>query len=481
MTACIEHRFPGFTSGTMISNEELCTTGSDHAVITWVTSQPCPVITVYIGEDPAQLTGMTAVSNSRYHQVELTGLKPGTQYWYQVESGGARGPLNLFQTLPVPEGMYLFSFAVISDTHIPAGNILDDANKLYFGKLSEYADVLMAQSITDVKKRKVDLVVFTGDLTDTARRTQYLKLRNQLLPRLGDTPRYLCIGNHDKFTNYGGVGERGFTEYLTGGKPACQSAVFGERQFVMLDSCRQNDNWGHLDDGQLCWLESVLGMNGGRPVFIFLHHPCNGFDLWFGLKNHRDFKKIIKRYPSVQGVFCGHMHRNRVTTDRLIAGYVPFVEIPATVQFPCAYGVIKVYEQGFEYSSYKVGRLDLSEMSRERFILKNGGKAIFSRYSFGGMADRSFALYNGRMYRPKLYELSVTLEDQKAVKLFTDAQLHDGASLAPFEPGRTRVLLGRFQSLRAARLMQKQKLSLYNVNIQIKEEGSHESSITIKE
>ncbi len=448
----------------VISNEELCTIGSDHAVVTWVTSRPCFRVTVYIGEDPARLTGVGIVSGPTYHWAELAGLRPATRYWYQVEGAGARGPLNCFQTLPAPEGKFLFRFGIITDAHLSDGNPFQDANRLFLGKLGEYAGTLLSQAIHDTRERDVDLVVFGGDLTDTAERAQYLKVRDEALPLLGGTPCLLCIGNHDKFTRHGGIGERGFFEYLAGRERGYQNAWFKGCNFVLLDTCRENDNLGYLDAAQLRWLEDTMGDSGGRPVFIFLHHPVSGFDLWYGLKNPQDFTGLIGRFPCVQGVFCGHMHRGKVTTIPRAAGDVPCVEVPATVQYPCAYGVVRVYEKGYEYNSYKVSRLDLSELSRERFILKNKGQAVFSSYSFGGIGDRGFSFFNGLLQRPELYELAVVLSQASAGRLYGETQPAGGCSVTPAGPGRTRVVFGRFAGLDLALRARREKAAFYKVN-----------------
>ena len=457
----------GGTSPAIISNEELCTIGSDHAVVTWVTSRPCPRVTVRIGEDPTRLAGVTVMSDSEYHSVELTGLQPATRYWYQVESAGARGSLSCFQTLPAPEGKYLFSFGIITDAHVSAEHTFNDPNRLFLGKLSEHADVLLTQAILDAQERKVDLVVFTGDLTDTGDRSQYLQVRDEVLPSLGRTPYLLCIGNHDKFTRYGGVGERGFYEYLAVRERGYQSTGFKGYNFVLLDACLENDNLGYLDAAQLEWLEGTLRESGGRPAFVFLHHPANGFDLWFGLRNGQDLTRLIGRFPCVQGVFCGHMHRAKITTDRPDKGDLPYVEVPATVQYPCAYAVVRVYEKGYEYNSYKVSRLDLSELSRDRFILKSGGQAVFTWYSLGGLGDRCFSYSNGLLQRPELYELSITLNQARALRFYQQTQATGGSSLAPVNAGTTRVVLGRFSCLGLAQRAHREKAALYGVHAAI--------------
>lgn len=442
---------PMSLSGTIIINEELCTVGNDHAVITWVTPKRIANTTIYIGEDPVRLNKNTFLSNTEFHWVEVFNLQPSTRYWYRVESNGAKGPLNSFTTLPKPEGKYLFSYALFSDIHISCGDSTADINEIYFGKLVEYSSPLLIQCILDSKRRNIDLAVITGDLTDSASQIQYLVLRDQLLPYFGDTPYLLCIGNHDKYLKESGMGEQGFLNYVAKRENTYTSIIFRDYNFLLIDSCRQEDNWGYIAPDQMQWLENMLRKSRGRPSYLFLHHPCNGLDVWFGIKNYREFLKTIRPFPDVQGVFSGHIHRNKVTTNRLMTGNLPYVEVPATVQFPCAYAVVRVYENGFEYNSYKVSRLDWSEMSRERFILKNGGKAIFTWYGFGGIDDRSFSYFNGRLYRPKQYELSVTVDHKRAIELYEQAQSFDGASLAPAAHiSKFKVILGRYESLHLA-------------------------------
>jgi len=466
---------------TIIANEELCTVGNDHAVITWVTPQESTDSTIHIGKEPARLNKSTFATNTEFHMVEVPDLRPATRYWYRVESNGTRGPLNSFTTLPKPAGKHLFSYALFSDIHISCGDSTGDINEIFFGKLVEYASPLLIQGILDSKKRNIDLAVITGDLTDSASRIQYSLWRDHLLPCFGATPCLLCIGNHDKYSKDSGLSEQGFLNYLAGRGKTYIGTTFRDYDFLLLDSCRQDDNWGYIAPEQMQWLEDMLKKSRGRPSFLFLHHPCNGIDVWFGLKNYREFQRIIRQFPGVQGVFSGHIHRNKVTTNRLHTGDLPYVEVPATVQFPCAYAVVRVYENGFEYNSYKVSRLDWSEMSRERVILKNGGKALFSWYSFGGIDDRSFSYFNGRLERPKQYELSVTVEHKKALELYDRAQSFDGASLAPAaHTGKVKIILGRHESLCLAVQSLQQKFSRYGMQVRLIKDGNYDIPKEIK-
>ncbi|MCG9968497.1 metallophosphoesterase family protein [Pelotomaculum terephthalicicum JT] len=462
------------TSYPAICNEELCTVGYDHAMITWATPKRLADTTICFGDTPERLTKYTVNQNTQYHWVEIHGLKSSARYWYRVECKEAQGPLNSFTTLPKPEGRHLFSYAIFSDTHIASTNPAQDINEIYFGKLVEYSSSLLVQCIQDSKRRNIDLAVLTGDLTDSANKQQYLELRNQILPCFGDTPHLLCIGNHDKYTKDSGIGEQGFLDYVSNREKTCANYVFRDYQFILVDSCRENNNWGYIDQNQLQWTKNIL-QNEGKPSYLFLHHPCNGPDLWFGVKNHIELKKTIRPFSCVQGVFCGHIHRNKVTANRFMTGNLPYVEVPATVQFPCAYAVVQVFENGFVYNSYKVSRLDLSEMSRGRFILKNGGNAIFTWYGLGGIGDRCFSYSNGRLFRPARFELSVTLEHQRAVEFYQRVQSVDGASLTCSDNiNNLKVVLGHHDLHLSAVQSYRDKFSRFNINATISKEGNYD-------
>lgn len=457
----------------VIKNEELCTAGSDHAVFSWVTPGRKVDTNVYLGEDPGALVKYTGRPDTEYHQAEVRGLKPSTRYWYNVASGGASGPLNSFTTLPAPEGKPLFSLGLISDTHIAFGDSVNDVNEKYFGKLCKYSGVLFEQCVRDIKDRNINLALICGDLTDSASERQYQELGKSLLPAFGGIPCLACIGNHDKYLKHAGLGERGFLKYVAGRSETRASFNILGHQLLLIDSCEQDNNWGRIGDEQMSWVALRLKEAAGRPSFLFLHHPCSGSDVWFGARDFRKLQQTISRFPGVRGVFCGHMHRHNVSTSRFVTGSLPYVVLPATVQYPCSYAVMRVYEKGFEYNAYKISRLDLSEMSRENTLFKQEGRAILTQYSFGGIGDRSISYSSGRLHRHKQYELSVALDHAKAMELFARAQVAGGASCAAAaQSDQTRVIMGRFDSLGLALRSRLGKIPLHGIKVSIIKEGS---------
>jgi hypothetical protein len=457
----------------VIKNEELCTAGSDHAVISWVTPGQKADTTVYLGEDPGSLIKYTGLPDTEYHLIEVHGLKPSARYWYTAASDGTSGSLNSFMTLPAPEGKLMFSLGLIGDAHIAFGDSVNDVKEKYFGKLSQYSGALFAQCVRDIKARNINLALIIGDLTDSASKRQYQELGRSLLPAFGDLPYAACIGNHDKYLKHGGLGEHGFLKYAANRAETRASFNISGCQLILIDSCRQDNNLGLIGVEQMSWLAQRLKEGTGRPSFLFLHHPCSGFDVWYGVKDFRKLQQTIRHFPDVRGVFCGHMHHHKVSTSRFVTGSLPYVVLPATVQFPCSYAVMRVHERGFEYNAYKISRLDLSEISRESTLLKHGGKAFFNLQSFGGIGDRSFSYSSGRLHQHKQYQLSVNLEHPKAMELLVRAQATGGASITPAaRSSKTRVILGRYDSLGLALSSHLKKIPLYGIKASIIREGN---------
>jgi Icc protein len=84
-------------------------------------------------------------------------------------------------------------------------------------------------------------------------------------------------------------------------------------QLIGLDSHVPGRVDGELSDTMLDQLERWLSEDVDRPTLIFLHHPPASVNSpWLdaiGLCNPERFASLVQRHPSVQGVFCGHIHQ----------------------------------------------------------------------------------------------------------------------------------------------------------------------------
>ncbi len=158
--------------------------------------------------------------------------------------------------------------------------------------------------------QRPDVVVATGDLTDSAQPEAYAHLRQLLAPL--SMPVYLLPGNHDSrealraaFPDY---------RYLFQMEPFIQFAVEAPPlRLIALDTVIPGRSDGELCAERLAWLEARLAEAPERPTLIFMHHPPFATGIGhmdrIGLANAPALEAIVRRYPGVERVLCGHLHR----------------------------------------------------------------------------------------------------------------------------------------------------------------------------
>ena len=159
---------------------------------------------------------------------------------------------------------------------------------------------------------KPEAVVVTGDLVDLGTRAEYEALKTLLAPLT--MPVYLLVGNHDErealrevFPNHA---------YLrTGGEFVHYAVDVGPLRLVALDSQMPQQSNGHLCAARLAWLEVQLAQAQGKPVVLALHHPPFVSGIGHMDRQRLDpasserLAAIVSRYPNVERVICGHVHR----------------------------------------------------------------------------------------------------------------------------------------------------------------------------
>lgn len=208
----------------------------------------------------------------------------------------------------------------LSDLHIR------EPGKLAYGRIDTAP--YLAQAVASIGRlpQRPDAVVITGDLTDFGRATEYAHLQSLLAP-LGDMPLYLLPGNHDErqqlrasFPAHTYLGTSGFVQY---------SVPIGELQLIALDTVTPGQSEGHLCQERLDWLAAELQRQQHRPVVIAMHHPP--FETLIGhmdriglLTGSKELEAIAARFPNVERVICGHLHRSiQVRFGGSIASTVP--------------------------------------------------------------------------------------------------------------------------------------------------------------
>jgi hypothetical protein len=290
--------------------------------------------------------------NERY-EVNLTGLKPGTKYFYRVKPINAETnpsissyPLYNFVTIPRQAQNQEFNFTVIGDSQAgpPYLDVVSGVNTPVLKQLA-------LQSLTE----KPAFVFHAGDMIDGYTddiRDYYLQHEmyyRAVAPLASYIPIYEIIGNHDSYLEwfinkkrktYRSASDPMFTEDLfssmfvsppnTINKPLRENRNFnreplnfttpdysqtiysfkyGNSYFIALNSSylasslmfSQNYPGYYLEE-QMKWLEKELQAANSKPyirhIFVFSHHPNWPPTYYSDNKYYRDDKPVPLRSMS---------------------------------------------------------------------------------------------------------------------------------------------------------------------------------------
>jgi Icc protein len=206
--------------------------------------------------------------------------------------------------------------AQISDLHIkPPGT-------LAYGRVDTAHALERCVTALNELIPQPDLVVISGDLADTPTSGEYDHLKRLLAPL--KRPFVGIPGNHDSremmraaFPNAG---------YAFSSGPLNQKIETGGLDLLLLDSSVPGKPQGELDAPTLQWLDTTLASAPDRPALLFLHHPPFITGIWHmdrqNLQNAGELASIVRRYPRVQLIATGHVHR---------ATLAMFAGIPTTI------------------------------------------------------------------------------------------------------------------------------------------------------
>jgi predicted phosphodiesterase len=257
------------------------------------------------GRQPAALTQQTPLrvfKRDEPAEIVLGGLRPDTQYFYQLRTGGTNGVSGTFRTQR-PRGS-AFTFTITADSH------LDEHT----------SPALLQRTLANAHADKSDFHLDLGDTFMTekhARREtaykQYLAQRFYFGQLCSSAPLFFVLGNHDG-ENPRGRGDETDSlavwscltrkkffpnpvpdSFFSGNAAKHPEAgllqdyyawEWGDALFVVLDPFwytqrvrGQRDNWKRtLGTEQYQWLKRTLEGSSAKFKFVFIHHLVGGVD-----------------------------------------------------------------------------------------------------------------------------------------------------------------------------------------------------------
>ncbi|AIO40494.1 calcineurin-like phosphoesterase family protein [Burkholderia cenocepacia] len=199
--------------------------------------------------------------------------------------------------------------AQISDLHIKR------PGQLAYRRVDTAAALARCISKLNALVPRPDAVLITGDLTDFGHDDEYRHLRELLAPL--EIPYYLMVGNHDDRAGL----RRAFADRpeLHGGEFVQYALDVRAVRVLALDSQVPGTSHGDLCDARLAWLAAQLDAARDRPVIVALHHPpfVSGIGHMDALRltpaAAAKLDALLRGYPNVERVLCGHVHRTMFT------------------------------------------------------------------------------------------------------------------------------------------------------------------------
>jgi len=358
-----------------IKNAEMVTVTDTGFTVSWTTSEPAKAEILY-GEDPGRLNG-SVVSDTEpatNHLISVSGLRPGTRYYYRIKSGKKERPPRpmppaRIKTLEPPDGERLFSFAVMNDIHAMediAGVIVLPSKWMppispgftWRHPVDNYWEFTLRDAVEEVNKTDASFTVINGDLTSWYTRPEFEAVKSHL-ERL-EMPYYVTRGNHDR------IGDNPEDYFLAtfGLESSWYSVDHKGFHFIMLDDNRVEDGWHGFPEEEWAWLEQDLSGHSEMPTFVFSHRPMGAGWVDVDKDIRLRFLDILSKNPQVAAVLNAHSHRAKVVTVPESTGDTPFIEVPATKEYPVGFALLEVYEGGFLYSFRMLDCRDCLEWNR---------------------------------------------------------------------------------------------------------------------
>lgn len=192
--------------------------------------------------------------------------------------------------------------AHLSDTHI----LRNYQQSGFFDniQLRITPDNFVASGLEKLAKYQPDILTITGDLVHEGNADDYRYLKELIQKYLGNIPVFYALGNHDiKKEFYRGILD------LEDDSPYFKSEDYQGYRIISIDTAKELDPNGSIDEKQLAWLEEELKTPSKNGSIFLAHHPIKSTQTWYQVYFQEKLTSILKN-SDVFLYLCGHAHFN---------------------------------------------------------------------------------------------------------------------------------------------------------------------------
>ncbi|MGX6972887.1 metallophosphoesterase family protein [Vagococcus lutrae] len=118
------------------------------------------------------------------------------------------------------------------------------------------------------KKRQIDLLLISGDLTEDGSVEDYVYLKKWFKEQVPDIKIIVTLGNHDIKENF----YKGWLDKTPSNDPYNLVETFEDFYLISFDSSVYGLADGSMSDDQFNWLEKQLNTCKDKPVILMTHH-----------------------------------------------------------------------------------------------------------------------------------------------------------------------------------------------------------------
>tara|TARA_R110000787_G_scaffold130453_1_gene242380 strand:+ start:160 stop:945 length:786 start_codon:yes stop_codon:yes gene_type:complete len=177
------------------------------------------------------------------------------------------------------------------------------------------------------KQPSVDVIVFTGDLTQDHTEASYRLFVQTFKACEITTPVYYVAGNHD---------DPALLKRYLSCSPFCHDNIITSDfwQVLLLES-KSATPAGVISQVQFDMAASVIDHTKSQLVLTHHHAVDAGFFIdKHGLINKAEFNQFLTAFPSIKAVGCGHIHQALTLPLKLPQRMINLYSCPATsIQF----------------------------------------------------------------------------------------------------------------------------------------------------